>query len=145
MNPENLHKCIVKVLQSTDDGNNLSSGDLKLLETACNNNLSPRGEVVFYQLYYKCVQGYEKPAFHGIEGLTKDGDGEAVYWKGKHIESYSFTNYDEEEKAAIELAKGCQWLEDNGIEVNFTNWCEYRIKGNYGLQRLQALFQESKN
>ena len=131
MNPENINQCIVKVLQSTDDGNNLSSGDLRLLENACNNNLTPRGEVVFYQLYHKCLDGYEKPAFHGIEGLTK-GEGETVYWKGKAIESYSFTNYDEEEKAAKELAKGCQWLEDHRIEVNFTNWMDNKIQGSYG-------------
>ena len=127
MNPENIHQCIVKVLQTTEDGNILSSGDMRLVENACNNNLSPRGEVVFYQLYHKCLAGYETPAFHGIEGLTKDGESEAVYWKGKHIESYSFTNWDEEEKAAKELAKGCQWLEDHGIEVSFTNWMDNRI------------------
>jgi len=132
LNPENINQCIFKILKSTDDGNNLSSGDLKLVEIASNNNLSPRGEVVLYQLYHKCITGYVKPSFHGIEGLTKDGDGEAVYWKGKHIESYSFTDFEEEEKAAKDLAKGCQWLEDHGIEVSFTNWFENKIKWSYG-------------
>lgn len=56
--------------------------------------------------------------FLDIENLTKDGEG-YVYWKGVHVEHYSF-RYEQatEERAAAEgLARRCQHLESIGIPV----------------------------
>lgn len=66
--------------------------------------------------------------FHGIEELTKDGQG-YIYWKGKHVEHYSFRGEDAEAReaeAAHDLADRCRHLENIGVPVSMTaavwNW-----------------------
>ncbi len=54
-----------------------------------------------------------------IPHLTQDGEG-YVYWKGAHVEHYSFRHDDRENEvaAAHELAKRCLFLESLGVPVN---------------------------
>lgn len=53
-----------------------------------------------------------------IEHLTQDGEG-YVYWKGVHVEHYSFREEDnaKEIEAARELADRCKHLESLGLPV----------------------------
>ncbi len=56
---------------------------------------------------------------HGlIPHLTQDGEG-YVYWKGAHVEHYSFRHEDHEREIteAHELARRCEFLEALGVPV----------------------------
>lgn len=115
-----IDKCL-EIIRLTDDGNALSPEHLYLVQTACNGWLSEAGEVEFERLYQQVATGvYVKPWFRGIEHLTMDHEG-YVYWKGQHVEHYSFRDRDDELAAAEELAARCRWLEANGIEVTVTS------------------------
>ena len=100
-----------KILQNTHDGDNLSSNHLKLLENAINGFLNENGLKVFNELYEKIIKdGYTKPWFLGLENFTQDLEG-YVYYKGVHIEHYSFNDYDEALTALKKLEKRCLYLE----------------------------------
>lgn len=123
------------ILRLTNDGDNLRPGDLSLVEAAANNNLTPRGQVVLYQLNYKIEQGqYDADPnwFCGIENLTRGkGDDRSVFWRGIRIEHYDHDfwrsgNWQEEmQRDADKLAKTCRYLEENHIEVNFDNYLKF--------------------
>lgn len=127
MTSDIIHEKCCKILQLTDDGDELIGCDLKLVENAVNGMLSPRGEVVLHQLLVKCENGYERPNFFDIPNLTRDEEG-FVFWRGKQIEHYDHDHWAQEgwlkdmKKDAEDLARGCLWLEENLIKVNFTNW-----------------------
>lgn len=65
----------IEILQKTHDGNDLDPRDLKIVELAVNNFLSEQGEVAFYDLHRRVINGYTKPSFHGVEHLTRDHEG----------------------------------------------------------------------
>jgi hypothetical protein len=125
-------KCC-EILQLTHDGDDLVGSDLGLVENAVNGNLTPRGLVVLHQLLVKCQNGYERPYFLGIDNLTRDEEG-FIFWRGKQIEHYDHDHWRQDDwqkdmkKDAEDLARGCRWLEDNSIEVNFSNWFDNRHK-----------------
>lgn len=62
--------------------------------------------------------------FHGIEELTKDWEG-FVYWKGIHVEHYSYNDKTEEAEAAKTLADKCRHIESLGLPVSGSKvvWC----------------------
>lgn len=129
------------ILGNTHDGDDLSSNDLGLVEYAANGMLSPRGEVVLIQLKYKIENGtYEADPvwFMGIENLTRGkGDDRSVFWRGIKVEHYDHDFWCSEgymqrmQKDAEKLAKVCQYLEENRIEVNFENVMDNYTKGAY--------------
>ena len=132
MDRENIFKNCQTILQLTDDGNELSASDLSLVENAINGFLSSRGEVVLYQLKHQCEIGYERPAFCGVENLTRGkGDDRSVYWKGIRVEHFDHDFWQEEgwqesmKKDAQHVGKVCQYLEDNMIPVSFDNYLQY--------------------
>ena len=53
---------------------------------------------------------------HGIEELTKDGEA-YIYWRGVHVEHYSFREPEREAEAARNLAASCHHLEALGVPV----------------------------
>lgn len=57
--------------------------------------------------------------FHGIEELERRSDG-YVYWKGAHVEHYTFRDEGEEAAAAHELAGRCRHLESIGVQPSPT-------------------------
>lgn len=137
MDRENIFNHCQTILRLTDDGNKLSASDLNLVQNAINGYLTPRGEVVLYHLRYKCENGYEKPPFCGVAYLSRgDGDDRSVFWRGIRVEHYDHDFWKSEgwqermTKAAQHLGKICQYLENNGIAVNFENYSKYsnRIK-----------------
>lgn len=133
MDSENIYNHCQTILQLTDDGDNLSSSDLSLVESAINGFLTPRGEVVLYQLKHRCENNeYELPTFCGVENLTRGkGDDRSVFWKGIRVEHYDHDFWQEKgwqermTKDAQHLGKVCQHLEDNNIEVTFDNYLKY--------------------
>jgi len=108
-----------EILHDTNDGNDLSPTDLKLVEMAVNGFLNDKGWEKFKELHAQVKAGYVKPWFHGIEHLTIDHNGN-VRWKGTVVEHYSYENYEEEKESAVELGERCRILESNGIEVTMT-------------------------
>lgn len=104
-------------MQATNDGDDLAPSHLWILQEAVNGHLNEKGMAVFKEVHDQVTSGkYKKPWFHGIEHLTRDHEG-YVYWKGSHVEHYSFgSKYDEEAKAAEELARRCRILESRGIK-----------------------------
>jgi hypothetical protein len=116
----------IAILGRTNDGNLLSPADLKLVEIAANDGLSHKGAVSFEALSQAVGSGdyFKTPQwFHGIENLTRDHEG-YVYWKGRHVEHYSFREADEERVAAQELAATCRKLETLGFPVTSRNLSE---------------------
>ena len=114
----------IAILEATQDGDLLSPTDLHLVEIAANNRLSDRGQELFDTLYqnvssgdYTNPQSSAYPWFHGIQHLSRDHEG-YVYWKGKHVEHYSYQNREEECAAAHRLAARCRMLESKGFPVN---------------------------
>lgn len=133
MDGENISNHCQTILQLTDDGNNLSSGDLQLVENGINGFLNPRGEVVLYQLRYKCENlDYQKPSFCGVENLSRGfGDDRSVFWKNIRIEHYDHDFWQEAgwqermTKDAQHLGRVCRYLEDNDLPVNFENYLKF--------------------
>jgi hypothetical protein len=110
----------VEILRASNDGNRLEPKDLKLVELGVNGYLSELGEAAFATLHAQVLDGsyFELNRwFHGIEHLTRDHEG-YLYWKGTHVEHYSFQDCTWERAAACELATHCQQLERIGITVN---------------------------
>lgn len=114
----------IAILEATQDGDLLNPTDLSLVELAANNRLSERGQELFDELYKNVSSGdYTNPSstaypwFHGIQHLTRDHEG-YIYWKGTHVEHYSYQNRDDERAAAHRLAGQCRMLESKGFPVN---------------------------
>ena len=122
---EELKDKAIYILQETNDGEDLAPEHLKLVENAVNGFLTLEGEEDFQKLCEQVQQGYEKPYFHGIEGLTIDLQG-YVYWKSQRVEHYNqpWAYSEEGYKAAQELAKRCRKLEAEGEKVCFSNIIE---------------------
>lgn len=115
-----IDQCL-EIIQLTNDGDALAPEHLYLVQTAVNGWLSEFGEVELQKLYQQVTTGtYVKPWLCGVEHLTRDHEG-YVYWKGQHVEHYSFDDAAAELAAAQELAARCRWLEARGIEVNVTS------------------------
>jgi len=135
MNRDNEFDLCQKILQHSHDGNDLSSKDLYLVELGVNGELSPRGQVVLYQLAYKVENGlYEAEPnwFCEIENLTRGkGDDRSVFWRGIRVEHFDHDFWCSEgwkesmKQDAICVAKTCQYLEENKIDVNMENYMKY--------------------
>ena len=115
-----------EILSATKDGDLLSPYHLDVLQTAVNNQLSPRGQELFDALYTDVTSGQytdpksaKFPWMYGIENLTQDHEG-YVYWRGKQVEHYSYSSShrDEAIAAAKKLASNCILLEEKGFPVN---------------------------
>jgi hypothetical protein len=110
----------IEILEKTDDGDSLTPLDLTLVQNAVNGYLSEAGEVAFADLYRQVADGtYAENTrwFHQIEHLTRDHQG-YVYWKGKRVEHFSYSDADREAEGAARLAAKCLALEANGLGVN---------------------------
>ena len=105
----------LEIIQKTNDGNDLAPEQLSLVEAAVNGWLTESGEVAFHQLYESVEKGYVKPWYHNIENLTQDQEG-FIYWKGEHVEHYSFQDYEKADEEAHELSRRCKILESRGIK-----------------------------
>ena len=120
--PHDVCEMACEILHPTHDGDLLEPHLLALLEGAVNGWLPPEREHLFLILHDTVKRGdYIRPWFHGIEHLFRDHVG-YVYWKGKQIEHYSFTNWEREDKAAHKLADCCRLMESRGLEINLTNY-----------------------
>jgi hypothetical protein len=68
MDKDTVFDLCQSILQNTDDGDTLAGRDLHLVESAANGFLTPRGEVVLYQLDHSIKEGnYTLPAFCGVD------------------------------------------------------------------------------
>lgn len=105
------------ILRLTNDGDNLSSHDLRFIEIAVNNGLNEKGITYLNELLEKANKGYERPYHYGVEHITKDVEG-FIYYKGIHVEHFSHRDSEQERKATLYLKKCCELLERNNIEVN---------------------------
>ncbi len=105
-----------EILQRTNDGDDLDTRHLKLIENAVNGFLNEKGIGAFNELHKMVITtGYIKPFFHGIEHLTIDNVG-YVYWKDTQVEHYelNWAYSDKAKKEAIELARRCKIIEERG-------------------------------
>jgi hypothetical protein len=134
MDRENIFNHCQTILQETNDGNDLKNSDLSLVEAGVNGFLSPRGEVVLYQLAHKVSEGLydsEPDWFFGIENLTRGkGDDRSVFWSGIRVEHFDHDFWQSDgwresmKKDAEQVAKTCQYMEENSIEVTFNNYMD---------------------
>lgn len=110
-----------EILRATKDGNDLSPKDLWIIQESVNGNLNDKGWEYFADLHKRVTSGHYdklKEYLFGVEHITKDHEG-YVYFKGKHVEHYSFHgDWEGEKKAAQELQKRCLLLEKKGVEIN---------------------------
>lgn len=113
----------VEVLSATLDGDLLSPGDLKIVEIAVNDMLTPKGWTVFEALHKNATKpgGYTPPFFFGIEHMTREQSGH-VLWRGVMVEHYDHDAYrqagwtDRMKADAEKLAERCRMLEARGIQ-----------------------------
>ena len=106
-----------EILTKTRDGNDLDPRDLYLIQCAVNNSEDQDLRKTLNALRDVVREGYKKPWVQGVEHLTRDHEG-FIYWKGQHVEHYSFNDPVEEKKAAEELAGRCKILEKQGKPIN---------------------------
>lgn len=135
MDRDNVFDHCQSILSLTNDGDDLSNNDLGLVEWAVNGELSPRGEVVLYQLFCKVRDGIycaEPVWFCGIENLSRGkGDDRSVFWRGIKVEHFDHDFWRSEgwqedmKKDAQRVAKTCQFLEDERIGVTWDNYMKY--------------------
>lgn len=82
---------------------------------------------------------------YGHDELTKDGEG-YIYWKGIHVEHYSFHDDNAESLAAGELVNRCRKLEALGVPVTigtaiwFSSWYD-GFETREDIDRLPALLR----
>jgi len=123
---KNIFDDVLTVIQKTNDGANLSPKDLHLTECAINGFLTEEGIAEFYSVYHRVIDGtYDKLKNYlfGVEHITKDHEC-YVYYKGKHIDHFTFNgDYKGERQAAIKAAKICSLLESKNIEVSPLTYC----------------------
>lgn len=117
-----IQEKITEILQLTQDGLRLTPLDRELLRKAITGTLSAIEEDRFLELAREVAVGdyakyYGLPTWTTLPFLVKDSQG-YVYWKGQHVEHYSFRDKADELAAATQLAAHCQHLEDNGFPVN---------------------------
>ena len=134
MERENIFNCCQVILQKSNDGDDLTPSDLHLVESGVNGFLSPRGEVVLYQLKYKVEEGIyhaEPNWFCGITNLTRGkGDDRSVFWRGVKVEHFDHDFWCSEgwqksmQKDSEQVAKTCQYLEENGIKVTWDSYMD---------------------
>ena len=132
---QNLTELCCEILQLSDDGENLAPKHLWFIQTAINNNMD-NAITVLTEIRDELLKGeYQKPWLYGVEHLTQDHEN-YVYWKGAHVEHYTFDKYDEGRESALELSSRCQLLELNNIKVTCGNavW----LWGNHAFQKIQA-------
>lgn len=125
----------LSILQGTNDGDDLASEDLCLVETVVNCGLTALTEEgqrywqgLFERVSAKC---YVKPWLHGQEHLTKSQDG-YVFWKDKQIEHYSFRDKASEARAAKELAQVCRTVESRGMAMTWASCSRIYDEARFG-------------
>lgn len=103
------------ILRATNDGDDLSSNDLSLVQSAVNRNLTEEGIRLFDELHQQVTAGtYHRPYLFDIPGLSQDLEG-YILWQEKYVIEH-FTWHDEASAArlrieALELADRCRVLE----------------------------------
>lgn len=119
----------LKVLALTNDGDDLSQVELKLVETAVNGYLSEEGEVLFERMFERVTSGKPPYWLQGIEHLTSDQEG-FIYWKGNNVEHYDSPESESSKEPLQEIARRCLHVESLGLEPNSRgvvwhwNWME---------------------
>jgi len=127
----NSQKCS-EILQQTQDGDLLTSEDLRLVEGMANNDLNPKGINAFLDLHQRVKNGYVKPYFLGVEYLTRDSEG-FVYWKNQKVDHYDHDYFcsgwymEQMQMDAELLARRCQYMEKHDIPINTANQIEVAL------------------
>ncbi len=125
---DQLIEMAIEILRVTNDGDELSPQDLKLVELAVNNRLDSEGIALFQELYGNAAkaEGYTKSYLFQIEHLTIDQQG-FVYWRGSIVEHFDHALWKQagwKERMlsdAQSVAARCRDLELRGIRPNVSN------------------------
>lgn len=108
------------ILRQTNDGDDLSPGDLALVQMVVNStldSLNDVGRAKWSKLLEDTRTGaYQQAWFHGVENLSRDHNG-YVKWRGRVVEHYDFPSERRahEEVAAKRLGAVCRRLERDGV------------------------------
>lgn len=107
---------IERILEKSNNGGMLTETDRSLVFSEFFNETA---EIALHSILSALEAGTyaDDRWFCRIENLTRDAEG-YVYWKGIHVEHYSFDNPVKEKAAAQTLADNCKLLEAKGIEVD---------------------------
>lgn len=123
----------IKILEKTNDGNDLAPQHLKLIENGVNGFLNDKGVAAVDELYELVEAGqYKRPAYLGVEFMDRDLEG-YVYFKGTQVEHYSsFYAYSEMAKMDLTVLQSqCLFLEENNIPIKRHFQCDYSMGGEY--------------
>jgi len=110
---------VIRILELTENGINLSLSQFQMLEFISKNakTLDLKQQQDFDELYQKVLNNDYKEFFHGIENVTQNSEG-YVYWKGVPIDEFYHINKNKEKKSAQDLARRCNQIESKGKKVS---------------------------
>ena len=120
------------ILRRTNDGDDLISLDLWLVQEAVNGRLNECGRQAFLDLCARVEAGYSVGCPHGIEHLVMAPDG-YVSWRGEIVEHYDerLRTSEDGRRQALEIARRCRLLEERGEPVSSAtvvwNWTERSV------------------
>lgn len=123
LSTEEIFNMSLDILKNTNDGDDLSPADLRLVENAVNGFLNDRGIQAFMEIHEKVMNYSYMPSwFHGIEHLTIDHRGFLV-WKNNVVDQFTipwaFTCKGKEK--ALEIEKRCKAVEARGMIPDIGN------------------------
>ena len=133
---QNIFDLSIEILSKSNDGNELSPNHLALIQNAVNNNINGKGTRLLLKIHEQIIKGtYKKEIDYifGVKHMTQGQEG-SMFYKGITVEHFDHNFWCEKgwkkdmKKATIQLKKDCQKLEKKGIEINFSNLLDYRVK-----------------
>jgi hypothetical protein len=134
---KNMCEDVCELLSLTNDGNKLAPKHLSLVQLVVNGDASDYGITEFYKILNQAREGKYDAAkvwFHNIENMTTDSIG-YVYYKGIHIDHFSYRDRRAEKIKVIQLAERCKALEAKGIEVSCGNAIFY-LGGHFTVEEI---------
>ncbi len=123
----------LKILEKTNDGNDLTPQHLKLIENGVNGFLNDKGVELLDELYKAVEAGqYKPPAYLNVDFMVRDLDG-FVFFKGQQVEHYSsfYANTELARQDLKVLQSKCLFLESRNIPINRHFQCDYSMGGSY--------------
>ena len=134
---------VYEIMSLTNNGRDLDFQNLKRLNVYFDGYKTefPKEEEVHYaELLGKARNGvFNTPWFHGVENMTMDSQG-YIYWRGNHIDHYSFDDLLAERESLLDLEKQCLILESKGFDVDARNvLCPYLKDAPKGTEWYRAI------
>lgn len=119
-----IYEMVIEIIGTTSDGNQLSARHLELTQSAINGFCTEEGINELRRVYQMVIDNNYVNWFHNIEGMVLKNNGYVKY-KGEILDHYSFTDWEAEHAAVIELYTRCQHIELLGLKPTQHNCVHY--------------------